>query len=134
VADRPNSYAISTDDGLTWGRPRSIGTRGQTITPVPLGGDRVMLLYNRRYGAQGIVMSLATVTDQDWPIEFEGLLYNAKARREGRERSGGVEEMVDFAFGFPTAIRLFDGSYLATNWSVEGGHCGIRWTKLRIDW
>ena len=42
--------------------------------------------------------------------------------------------MIDFAFGFPTAIRLHDGTYFATNWSVEGGHCGIRWTKLRVTW
>jgi hypothetical protein len=134
VTDQTNSYAISTDGGLSWSEPRSIGTRGQTLTVVPLGGDRVMLLYNRRYGDQGIVMALATITDENWPIEFEALLYDAKARREGRKRSGGVAEMQDFAFGFPTAIHLQDGTWLATNWSVEDGHCGIRWTRLKIDW
>ena len=134
VSDRPNSYSISNDGGLSWSAPRSIGTRGQTISVVPLGGQRVMLLYNRRYGDQGIVMALAEITDEDWPIRFEGLMYDAKARREGRQRQDGVSEMFDFAFGFPTAIRLLDGTYLATNWSVEGGHTGIRWTKLRVDW
>ena len=134
VSDRPNSYTLSNDGGLTWSAPRFIGTRGQTLSVVPLGGDRVMLLYNRRYGQQGIVMALAEITDHDWPIQFEGILYDARARREGRGQATGVDEMTDFAFGFPTALRLHDGTYLATNWSVENGHCGIRWSKLRVDW
>jgi hypothetical protein len=134
VVDQTNSFTLSTDGGLSWTEPRSIGTRGQTISVVPFDGDRVILLYNRRYGDQGIVMALAQVTGETWPIAFEGLLYDAKARREGRIREGGVEEMNDFAFGFPTAIRLHDGTYLATNWSVEDGRCGIRWTRLKVDW
>ncbi len=134
VEDRPNSFALSTDGGLTWTEPRSIGTRGQTLSVVPYDGDRVILLYNRRYGEQGIVMALATMAEEDWPIAFEGLMYDAKARREGRQRDSGVDEMLDFQFGFPTAIRLADGTFLATNWSVEDGHCGIRWTKLQVDW
>jgi Neuraminidase (sialidase) len=134
IADQSNSYTVSMDGGTTWSAPRFIGTRGQTLTLVPLGGDRAMLLYNRRYGDQGIVMALATITDENWPIRYEGLLYDARARREGRQRGGGLDEMIDFAFGFPTAIRLRDGSYFATNWSVEGGHCGIRWSRLNVDW
>ncbi len=134
VEDQTNSFTISTDGGLSWTEPRSIGTRGQTLTVVPYDGDRVILLYNRRYGAQGIVMALATLAEHDWPIAFEGLLYDARARRDGRQRSDGVDEMIDFKFGFPTAIRLHDGTFLATNWSVEDGHCGIRWTKFRVDW
>jgi hypothetical protein len=134
VADRTNSFSLSTDGGLTWTEPRSIGTRGQTLSVVPLDGDRVMLLYNRRYGEQGIVMALAEVTEENWPIAFEGLLYDARSRRDTRQRADGVDEMIDFQFGFPTAIRLQDGTFLATNWSVEDGHCGIRWTNLRVDW
>jgi hypothetical protein len=134
VEDRTNSFSLSTDGGLSWTEPRSIGTRGQTLTVVPVEGDRVMLLYNRRYGEQGIVMALAQITEENWPIAFEGLLYDAKSRRETRQRDDGLDEMLDFQFGFPTAIRLQDGTFLATNWSVEGGHCGIRWTKLRLDW
>jgi hypothetical protein len=59
VVDQPNSYATSNDGGLSWSAPRFIGTMGQTISVVPLHDDRVMLLYNRRYGEQGIVMALA---------------------------------------------------------------------------
>jgi hypothetical protein len=135
VRDRPNSYAISNDGGLSWSAPRPIGTMGQTISVVPLGdgGDRVMLLYNRRYGEQGIVMALADITDADWPIAYEGLMYDAGALLRRTSDHEGVAEMNAFAFGFPTALRLQNGDFLATNWSVEGGHCGIRWTLLRVQ-
>jgi hypothetical protein len=137
VSDRPNSYTISEDDGLTWTAPRSIGTRGQTISVVPLGpeaGDRVMLLYNRRYGAQGIVMAIAQMTEEHWPIEFEGLMFDAHARREGRVHADGVAEMIDLKFGFPTAFRMRDGTYYASWWSVEdaSGRSGVRWARLRV--
>ena len=68
-----------------------------------------------------------------WRVEFEGLMYDAGARRDRRTGSG-VDEMEAFRFGFPTATRLNDGTVLATHWSVEDGRCGIRWTKLRVDW
>jgi len=130
--DQANSYSISNDGGLSWSAPRSIGTMGQTISVVPLHDERVMLLYNRRYGDQGIVMALADMTDEHWPIAWDGLLYDAKAVRDRTKIDEGVAEMNAFAFGFPTALRLQNGDFLATNWSVEGGHCGIRWTLLRV--
>ena len=68
-------------------------------------------------------------------IEQEGPLFDAQGRRAGQVRENGVAEMLDFKFGFPTAIRLRDGSYLATWWSVEdpSGRSGVRWAKLRVD-
>ena len=93
------------------------------------------MLYNRRYGDQGIVMALVTFTDESWSILHEGLMYDARARRERpSDLETGVQEFDSFAFGFPTAIRLQDGSILATHWCQEDGAFGIRWTKLRIDW
>ena len=134
-ADQYDSFAISNDGGLTWGPARSTGIEGQTMTPIPLGGDRLLVLYNRRYGHQGIVMCLVSITDESWAVEFEGLVYDAKSRHERpADLESGIDELDTFAFGFPTAIKLQDGSFLATHWCVENGACGIRWTRLRIDW
>jgi hypothetical protein len=133
--DRPNSFAISNDGGLSWGPRCSTGIRGQTMTPLPLGGDRLLVLYNRRYGSQGIVACLVTFTDSAWTVRHEQLLYDARASRSGpAEGASGVDELDSFQFGFPTAIRLQDGTYLSTHWCVEQGVCGIRWTKFRIEW
>lgn len=134
-SDCPDSFALSQDGGETWGPYHSTGIRGQTMTPIPLGGDRLLVLYNRRYGEQGIVGCLVTFTDDRWNVHAEALVYDARQRRDRRpDQATGVDELVDFAFGFPTAIRLHDGTFLATHWCVESNVSGIRWTRLRIDW
>lgn len=135
VVDQADSYALSRDRGSTWGPARSTGIMGQTMTPIPLGGDRLLVLYNRRYGDQGIVMNLVTFTDEAWALHYEGMFYDAGSQRERpADVDTGVEEFDSFMFGFPTAIKLQDGTYLATHWCKEEGPFGIRWTRLRIDW
>jgi hypothetical protein len=134
-ADQPDSFAISNNNGDTWGPWRSTGIRGQTMTPIPLDSDRLLVLYNRRYGQQAVMMCLVTFTEQAWTVHYEGMMYDGKAQHERTaEVESGIDELDAFAFGFPTAIRLQDGTLLATHWSVEDGKCGIRWTKLRVDW
>ena len=135
VADRPDSYAISNDGGSTWGPPVSTDTNGQTISSTSLGGDRLLVLYNRRYGDQGVMMDLVTFTEDEWTVHYEGLMYDAGAKRERPEEiDTGLDEFGGFEFGFPTALRLQEGTYVATHWCREGGKFGIRWTKLLIDW
>lgn len=133
--DQSNSFCISNDGGWNWNSIRSTGIRGQTMTPLSLGDDRLLVLYNRRYGAQGIVAALVTFTDSAWTVHHEQLFYDARTSRN-RPQNGttGVDELASFQFGFPTAIRLRDGAYLASHWCVEQDVCGIRWTKFYIDW
>ena len=132
--DQCDSFCISHDDGWTWGPHQSTGVRGQTMSILPLGGDRLLVLHNRRYGAQGVVMCLVTFTETVWTVVADGLLYDARAFRDGPASGNtGVDELASFQFGFPTAIRLRDGTFLATHWCVEQGKCGIRWTKLSIE-
>lgn len=133
--DRPNSFALSRDGGRTWGAARSTGIMGQTMTPIPLGDDRLLVLYNRRYGRQGIVAALVTFTETDWTVHFDTMLYDAGDYRD-RPQDGltGVDELKSFAFGFPTGIQLHDGAILTTHWCVESGVCGIRWTRIRLEW
>jgi hypothetical protein len=134
VDDRPNSFVISEDDGLTWSKPASTGINGQTMTPIPLGGDRLLILYNRRYGNQGIVMALATMTKGDWEVEYEGLLFDAQAQRTRPEnQASGTAELDGFNFGFPTAIRLADETIFVTHWSRENRVYGVRWVKLKVN-
>ncbi len=131
--DCENRFALSRDGGWTWGPLHSTGIRGQTMTPLPLGGDRLLVLYNRRYGQQGIVAALVTLGDDHWTVQSDILFYDAGAYRVGPATGAtGVDELDSFQFGFPTSISLRDGSYLATHWCVEQGRCGIRWTRFRI--
>jgi hypothetical protein len=133
--DQENSFTLSDDGGTSWRPAQSTGIRGQTMTPIPLGDDRLLVLYNRRYGEQAIVMCLVTTADDGWTVHHEDILYDANTvRQRGADVKSGIDELDSFAFGFPTAIHLRDGTLLATHWSVENGTCGIRWTRLRVDW
>ena len=135
VVDQPDSFVISEDNGSSWSVPRSTGIWGQTMTPISLGENRLLVLYNKRYGSQGIMMCLATFTREKWDVHFEDVMYDARAERQRpKDVETGVQEFDAFQFGFPTAIKLQDGSYLATHWCKESGSFGIRWTKLQIDW
>ena len=135
VEDLPDSYAISTDDGETWTPFRSTGVAGQTMTPVSLGGNRLLVLYNKRTGDQCIVMNLVEFSHHAWTIVHQGVLYdNTNRPLPGADTWRGVDSFDDFAFGFPTAIALANGQYLATYWSKERGVFGISWALLEIDW
>ena len=134
-SDRENSFVISSDGGTNWGPMHSAGIRGQTMTPVYLGEDRLLVLYNQRHGKQAIKMCLITLSDDRWTVEYESTMYDTSTVYErSASVESGIDELDDFAFGFPTAIPLQDGSFLATHWCVEDGRFGIRWTRLNINW
>ena len=105
------------------------------MTPIPLGGDRLLVVYNKRYGQQGVMMALVTFTEEAWTTHFHELMWDPQRKRDRPTGEySGIEELSKLEFGFPTAIRLHDGTFLATHWSYEDGVSGIRWTKLRVDW
>ncbi|NOY41131.1 MAG: exo-alpha-sialidase [Planctomycetes bacterium] len=133
--DLENSYAISRDRGATWSPAQSTGIQGQTLSTLALGENRLLVLYNRRYGKQAVVMCLVTFDTGEWTVHHEGVMYDAHASHERAEAAdSGIDEFDAFAFGFPTAISLQDGSILATHWCHENEKSGIRWTKLLVDW
>lgn len=132
--DLPNTAVLSTDGGRTWGAPVSTGIAGQTLSTLSLGGDRLLVLYNQRYGHQGIVAALATLTDGEWLVHDATLLHDAETVRERRMATDGVEEMVEFTFGFPTAVALPGGEALATFWAGPYGRVAVRWARLEISW
>jgi sialidase-1 len=131
--DEPNSFALSYDDGATWSGPTSTGIMGQTMSAVPLGDDRLLLVYVRRYGEQGIIAALVTFTEEAWTLHAETTIYDPNANRDAEGADSGWDEWASFEFGFPTAITLKDETQLATHWSKENGKFGVNWTRLRTN-
>lgn len=133
--DQEDHFALSFDGGHHWGHPKPTGIRGQTMTPVWLGGDRLLVVYNRRYGQQGVQMCLVRFNEDHWNVEFEGTLWDAAASRQ-RDPSvaSGIDEFDSFQFGLPSALRLDENTLLAVHWCKEGGIFGIRWTRIRVHW
>ena len=126
---------MSYDGGKTWSLPKPTGIRGQTLTPVWLDGDRLLVLYNRRYGQQGVQMGLVRFNDNQWSVEFEGTLWDAaSSRQRSSSVTSGIDEFDSFAFGLPSALRLDDKTLLAVHWCKEEGTFGVRWTRIRVEW
>jgi sialidase-1 len=130
--DLENHFAISNDYGQTWTVPAPTGIRGQTLGLTYLGEDRLLLLSNRRYGSQGVVVYFARFTEKSWTVEGESLLWDAKASRDiSTEESTGIDAFSDFAFGLPSAVPINDNNFLSVHWCKEDGIFGIKCTKFR---
>ncbi len=94
-----------------------------------------MLLYNKRYGEQAVMAALVTLTEETMTTHFEAPMWEPGRVRETPEGDySGVDELSKLEFGYPTAIRLADGTFLATHWTLEDDLFGVRWTKLRVNW
>jgi hypothetical protein len=134
LRDLPNTAVISADGGRTWGAPVSTGIAGQTLSTLPLGGDRLLVLYNRRYGHQGVVAALARLTGGQWLLHDAVLVHDAGTVRDRPKVDDGIAEMAEFTFGFPTAVALPDGEVLVTFWAGGYGRVAVRWARLQISW
>ncbi len=136
-SDFEDHFVISNDGGCTWGPLQSTGIRGQTMTPVWIGEDRLLVLYNRRYGKQGVIGCLVRFADDAWLVESEEILWDAKSSRETVSGVSGIDELDSFSFGLPSAIPLNviyrdERDLLCVHWCKEQGTHVIRWTRIRV--
>ncbi len=130
--DLKNVYSFSADGGRTWNGPHTTGIQGQTMTPIWLGDDRFLVLYNRRFGEQSVQMCLVRTADSSWALDFEGTLWSARSTLELTSEISSQEEIRRIQFGYPMGVRLDQETVLTVHWCVEEGVCGIRWTRLRV--
>ena len=130
--DLKNEYSLSIDGGRTWDGPHPTGIQGQPMTPIWLGEDRCLVLYNKRYGHQAIKMCLVRISGGSWNVEFEGTMFYGHASLELTDNISSQEQIRLIKFGYPGGMRLDDETVLAVHWCEEDGICGIRWTRLRI--
>lgn len=130
--DIDNGFSFSNDGGRTWQGPYSTGIQGQTMTPLWLGGDRFLVLYNRRFGKQTIQMCLVRAKEDQWSVEFEDTMWDAQSTLRMPRDTSSREEINKFKFGYPFGLRLDDRTVLLTHWCEEDGVCVIRWTRLGL--
>jgi hypothetical protein len=131
-ADLPNQFVIA-EDGRTFGPPRSTGQPGQTCSPLWLGDDRLLSVYNHRHGDPGVRAALVRFTAEEWQAETEVVLWG-----QGTPRVGGTTSIVgamnQFRFGFPGVLALGDQRYLVSHWCMEDAQLVSRWTRIRVEW
>ena len=127
--DLENRFALA-DDGVAFAAPRSSGLRGQTCSPLWLGGDRLLCVYNRRSEQPGIRAAVVEVSPDGWQLQAEAVVWGQGAPIA---QSGGsvVGAMNDFRFGFPQLLKLGD-EVLVSYWCQEDAQFVARWTRLHI--
>ena len=130
--DLDNCFSFSNDGGRSWAEPLPTGIQGQTMTPLWLGEDRFLILYNHRFGRQTVQMCLVRASDADWSLEFEGTMYDAQAVLEWNDELSSQQEISRIKFGYPVSLRLDEDTVLAAHWCEEQGHFGVRWTRLKL--
>ena len=132
--DVENHFAISRNGGESWSSSCSTGISGQTLTPIWLRGNELLVLYNRRRGHQSIQIALVHFSDTSWSIECEHTLYDAQSTYEvdvRKERQ--TDEFKTFRFGLPCAIQLTSETILAAYWCQRGEHYEVRWSRIRLN-
>lgn len=132
--DQSNSFSISSDEGQTWSPARSTGIQGQTMTPLALSENRMLVTYNRRFGEQGVVALLVELDEnKNWTVLTEALVYDAGQKKSVVDKADKLQQEFDlFAFGYPTSLQLDTNTFLVTHWCVENEVSSIRWTRIRL--
>lgn len=103
------------------------------MTPLCLGEDRFLVLYNHRFGKQTIQMCIVRAKENDWSVEFEDTMWDAQITLELTADTSSNKEIKRIQFGYPMPLCLDDKNILAAHWCQEDGVCGIRWTRLHLE-
>ncbi|MFH1920421.1 MAG: sialidase family protein [Planctomycetota bacterium] len=131
-SDRPNQYALSDDGGATWTPPGSTGLLGQTMTPVVLGGDRVLSVY-RRMDEPGLWANLSHLEGDRWVNDACWPLWGHQSVDGVTRTAGGAVAMFQtLRFGAPSITPLADGALYVAFWCYEDCVSVIRWFKFQI--
>lgn len=135
--DLPLHTSFSEDGGTTWSKPQSTGIPGQVVCPLHIGGGRILLVYNLRFGDQpGVMGILSEDYGASWDFDNQIRIWDPLAHRDAARVSGDktiAASLTEFSFGKPNASKLMNGSIMVCFWSTVDGISDIRWAKLSLD-
>lgn len=128
--DRDISCAVSTDNGRSFGRPRSTGLKGQTVRTLAVGDDALLVIY-RRTDEKGLWAAVASVKDDRWTTLVQMPVWQG-ASAGSKDRNSMVEEFHHLKFGAPSVVPMPDGTVYVAFWCVEDCISNIRWFRLKV--
>lgn len=131
--NRPNRYALSSDEGRSFGPPTFAPVNGETCTPVALDNNHVLCVY-RRSDRPGLWAQLALVDGNRWVTLADKALWGAGDAGINAPGDKIFERLSNLRFGCPSVIRLSAGDILTAFWCVEEHVSNIRWLRLAIQW
>jgi len=130
-ADHPNQFAVSSDDGETFGEPDSTGLHGQTCKLLQLQDGRLLAFY-RRLDQPGLWANLATLDNGGWRNLAEIVVWQGEgaAVMPSENSAAGLAAL---QFGYPSPRQLADGQVVVVFWCVEACQSVIRLARLRLN-
>jgi BNR repeat-like domain len=130
-ADHPNRFAISSDDGETFGEPESTGLHGQTCKLLQLQDGRLLSFY-RRLDRPGLWANLATLDNGRWRNLAEIVVWQGEGAAVTRVENSAAG-LAALRFGYPSPLQLADGQVVVVFWCVEACQSVIRLARLRLN-
>lgn len=126
----PSVYAISEDNGESFGDSAETGFLAQTCKILQLRDGRILAVY-RRHDEPGLWAAVARLDGDRWSnLDSAPIWQGADSGMSGDRR--GSEELLELKFGYPNSAQLPDGDVLTLFWCDEEGATNIRWTRLRV--
>lgn len=128
-----NRVVVSHDNGYTWSNMIDTGHMGQASSVKYLGGEYLVTIHAHRAEDPGIYVRIVDFTADRWKVVSEGVIWGSGAGPQTRTGQEMSSMFTSLRFGQPSILRLQNGEFLASHWSIEEGQGKIRAHRLRID-
>jgi sialidase-1 len=129
----PNQVTVSHDNGANWSALMSTGHLGQSSNLLYLGGQYLLTIHAHRAENPGIAVRVIDFTDDKWRVLDEAVIWSGSLHHQTRRGQSMVDMFGSLRFGQPSLLRLRNGEFLASHWSIEEGQGKIRTHRLRVD-
>jgi sialidase-1 len=128
-----NRVAVSHDNGYTWSPLVDTGHMGQASSLMYLGGEYLVSIHAHRAEDPGIYVRVVDFTADRWNVIGESVIWGRALGQQTRDGQEMSKMFTSLRFGQPSIMRLRNGEFLASHWSIEEGQGKIRAHRLRID-
>ncbi|PYY12559.1 MAG: hypothetical protein DMG69_00835 [Acidobacteria bacterium] len=128
-----NRVTVSHDNGLTWSPLIDTGHMGQASNLVYLGGEYLLSIHAHRAENPGIYLRVVDFREDQWEVVDEAVIWGGRLGQQTRTGQEMSMMFTSLRFGQPSVMRLSNGEFLASHWSIEDGQGKIRAHRLRID-
>ena len=128
-----NQLVVSHDNGYTWAQLIDTGHMAQSSSLLFLGGEYLLSIHAHRAEDPGIYVRLIDFSDDQWKVVDELAIWGFSAGQQTRDGQSMAEMFGSIRFGQPSLLRLSNGEFLASHWSIEDGQGKIRDHRLHVD-
>lgn len=129
----PNYFALSTDDGESFGPPTPTPLAGETCTPLALPDNHLLCVYRRVDDRKGLWAHLARIEGNAWRPLLDVPLWGVNVAARDTHQQSLLAQMSTLRFGCPTLVCPSAGEALVVFWGVEDGVSSIRWLRLSVS-